>query len=224
MLFTDIRECKSVLEVDQRDSSEDKKLNFFIEQASQWIEEFLGRPGLEYKARTEFYKGSGTQKLQLRARPVYTTPTISLSLDEAGYYGEAKNSFAAADALVYGDDFALQVDQANGTSRSGILLRINSLWPKPTLRQMGYLSPFIGEGFGTIKITYTAGYKVEDLPASLRFACNMIVAKMRYLFPLGMELSSESYEERAISMISHRDYLFGQVKPLLYPFRNWKFS
>ena len=214
---------KKVLEVDPKDSSEDLKLNFFIEQASQWIEEFLNRPGMEYKSRTEYYKGTGTQKLQLRARPVYTSPTIQVSVDETGYYGQPTDSFPSTTALTVGDDFVLQLDQPDGTSRCGILLRLQDNWPKASIRQRGYLSPYIGEGFGTIKVVYTAGYRVENLPASLRFACNMIVAKMRYMFPLGMELSSESYEERAISILSHRDYLFGQVKPLLYPFRNFKF-
>ena len=71
MLWTDIQELKSVLEIDPGNTSEDKKLLLVIEWASAWMEEILGRPGFGYKARTEFYSGTGTQTLLLRSRPVY---------------------------------------------------------------------------------------------------------------------------------------------------------
>ena len=224
MLFTDLRETKVLLEIDPEDTEEDILLGFLIEHASQWIEEILNRPGMEKKSRTEYYFGTGNQKLLLRSRPVFTTPTIAVSLDEGGNFGATSGAFTSADAaLTYGTDFALVIDQDNGTSRSGILYRINNLWPKPSVRQRGLLSPFLGTGFGTIRVTYTAGYDVDNLPAGLRLAAGLLVQRLRYIMPLGQELTGDSFEERNISIVtSEKEKLLAIVKPLLLPYRNWK--
>ena len=223
MLYTDIFEVKTILSIALGDNSEDIALNFYIEQASSWIDEYLNRPDISLKSRTEYYNGTGTQRLCLKSRPVYTDPPIQVFLDEAAYYGSSSGSFGAGTELTYGSDFALILDEPNGTSRSGILVRLHDFWPKPAIRQVGYLSPFIAIGYGTIKVIYTGGYTVDTLPAMLRGAANLLVARMRYIFPLGMELSSESYEDRSIAMgTERRDYLMAMVKPMLFSFRNWK--
>lgn len=223
-ILTDLRELKSILEIDPLDNSEDKKLMFLIEMASQWIEEWLNRPGLFLKSRTEYYNGTNTQKLLLRSRPVYTSPTIQVFLDESGFFGSASGSFdATLTALVYGEDFALKIDQEDGTSRSGMLVRINNFWPRPAIRQQGLLAPFIGEGFGTIKVIYSAGYYVDNLPPVFRLACNTLVAQLRHMYPLGFLLTSENYEERAISLHIPKHFLLGMITPMLLSYRNWKF-
>lgn len=217
-----MREAKTILEIDPDDRSEDALLNLLIEQSSQWIEEFLNRPGMERKERTEYYFGTGTQRLLLRSRPVFTVPTILVRVDEAGNFGSTSGSFNADTALTYGDHFALVLDQEDGSSRSGILYRINNVWPAPSARMRGLLSPFVATGFGTIRVIYTAGYTVDSLPASIRLACNLLVQKLRYVMPLGMELAGDSYEERAISPLnSEKEKLMALAKPLLLPFRNW---
>ena len=231
MLYTDIRELKSILEIDPLDLSEDKKLFFLIEHASAIIEGFIGQD-FTFKTRTEFYKGSGTQKLLLRKRPVYPAPAspytaITVTYDSSGLFGAANNAFAGATSTTYtyGVDYTLQIDADDGSSRSGILIRNNMVWTKPNFRQAGWLSPFMGDDTGSFKVVYTAGYSVDTLPAQFRVAANLLVTRMRYLFPLGMAISSESYEERSISLLEEkRDYLMALVKPLLFPFRNWKFS
>lgn len=225
MLYTDLSELKTVLEIDPADTSEDTKLNFFVAQASAWIEELLNRPGMTYKSRTEFYKGTGTQKLTLRSRPVYSTPTIQVYEDNAAYFGSATGAFdPTLTQLTYGIDFCLQIDQEDGvSSRSGILLRINDIWTKPQVRQFGLLSPFIEDDPGSLKVVYSAGYLVDNLPTPFRLAANTLIAEMRYLFPLGMPIASESYEERSIAMMQYKDYLLTMIRPMLMPFRNWKF-
>lgn len=225
MLFTDLIECKSYLEIDQGDKSEDRNLNFFIEHVSQWFEELLNRPGMDKKERTEYYNGSGTQKILLRSRPVFTTPTPRVFLDESGNFGATSGSFDATNTeLTYGEHFALILDQENGTSRSGILYRIRNFWPKPTMRMAGLLSPFSGTGFGVVKIIYTAGYTPDSLPASLRMAANLLVARLRYIMPLGVELNSEGYEERSIGIVtSEKDKLLTLVNPILNNYKNRKY-
>ena len=225
MLLTDLRELKTYLDIDAGDTSEDKKLLFLVEHVSSWIEEVIDRPGLSFKSRTEYYNGSGTQKMLLRSRPVYTSPTITCLVDEAGYFGSASGSFASTTALVYGTDFCLQIDQEDGTSRSGILARINDTWPKPQVRQYGWLSPFIWSSQGNVKVTYTAGYTVDNLPSVFRLAINLLIARLRYILPIGYEMNSESYEERSISLaLSEKDKLLGLIRPMLLPYRNWTFG
>lgn len=223
--MSDIRELKAYLEIDNGDTSEDLKLGFLIEAVSQWIEELLNRPGFSYASRTEYYDGTGSPKLLLRSRPVYTTPTIQAYQDYSGFYGATSGAFdPGGTALVYGTDFALKVDQPDGTSRCGILIKMNSFWNKAAIRQVGYLSPFIGPSFGSIKVVYTGGYTVDNLPASFRMATNLLVSRLRYVLPLGLELSAESYEDRtiAISAIAQmKNYLLSMVRPFLWPYRNW---
>jgi len=221
--LTDVNECKVFLQIDPADTSEDLRLGFFIEMASAWIEESLNRVGqINYQSRTQYYKGSGTPKLLLRARPVFTSPTIQAWKDSGAWYGSVTDSFSSSNALTYGTDFALEIDQDDGSSRSGILLRINDYWPKRGLRQTGYLSPFVGESFGIIKIIYTAGYTQDTLPAPLRLACNTLVAELKQLFPLGFLLAGENYEERGVTyQLPQKKPLLSMIEPMICGFRNY---
>lgn len=221
MILTDLKELKTILEIPIEDTQEDTKLLFFIEWASQWIEELLNRPGLTRSTRTEYYQGTGTTKLLLRHRPVYTTPTIQVYIDELGHWGATSGSFNTETLLVYGTDYYLKVKEEGVPSREGILYRDRNVWPKPSVRRTGYLSPYIGEDQGSIKVIYSGGYTLDTLPVQFRMAVSILIAKMRHLFPLGMELSSESYEERGISILANsKTYLLKSVMDLILPYRN----
>lgn len=222
--LTDLNEVRRVLELDPLNTSEDAKLSFFIEYASDLIEEYLDRP-LAYAVRTEYYDGSGTQELRLRARPVHVSPTPVVYEDKIGYYGSASGAYDSSTQLVYGTDFFVKLDGTDGTqSRQGILVRRNNFWPKKDSRQRGYLAPYVSTGYGHVKVTYAGGYTVDAMPSQIRAACNLCVARLRALFPTGMEISSESYEERHVSLVAtRRDYLLALVKPMLFSFRSWSF-
>ena len=225
MLWTDLIEIKTLLGLDPGNTAQDAKLLLLNTVASEWLGEWLNRPGFDLKSRIEYYDGTGTQKLLLRSRPVYTSPTIQVYADNQGFWGAASGSFdTSTTELTYGTDFALMLDPGEeGKSRSGILVRINGYWERPMVRQRGLLSPFVGEGFGNVKVVYTAGYVVDTLPATLRMAANLLVARLNHVWPLGVELGSESYEERSLSYVnSERSKLFALVKPLIWPYRNLK--
>lgn len=223
MILTDLGELKRILDIPQADTGEDAKLLILVEQASSVIEEFLGRKNkLFKKARTEYYRGTGTQKLPLKCRPVFTTPTIAVSVDQGGYWGTPSDSFDSETALTWAEDFTLDIDQDDGTSRSGLLIRLGDVWPRPYVRKRGYLTPYIGDDKGSVKITYTAGYTVDTLPPEFRLATNILVARLRVLFPYGYMLSSEGYEERNVSYSVMGD-LFDLIRPILWMHRNMKF-
>lgn len=230
MLLTDIREAKIMLDIDPNDTTQDKKVLLFCEWSSAIIENFIGRD-LSYKTRTEFYQGTGTQKLLLKKRPVFPNPPspyaqLTVFYDTGGAFGTAPGAFSATDGtnipLQYGVDYTLQIDQDNGSSRSAILWRLNDYWNLPQVRQVGLLSPFLGPDPGSYKITYTAGWTIDTLPSAFRAAVNILIARLNFLFPYGVMTSSESYEERSLSYLVEED-LLKLVKHLLFYYRNWSF-
>jgi len=231
LLLTDLREIKSFLEIEPNDTSEDKKLNFYIEMVSQWIGEILNRPDFSYQFRTQIISGSGTQRILLRFRPVYpmigTPQQLTVTVDEGAYFGCASGSFTSnpgVQPLTYGVDYCLEIDQVDGSSRSGVLWRLNDYWPRPFAREIGILSPFAVPDTGSIQVQYMGGWTCDTLPAVFRLAINMAVAKLRSFFPLGIPLGSESYEERSVSyIIEKKNYIINDLRPLIWSWRNWKF-
>lgn len=225
MLYTDLIECKKIFEIDPANPAEDGKLLFFIEQASDIIGTFLDRPGIEYKQRTEIYQGTGATTINLKSRPVFPLDNggIQVFVDEYALFGSASGAFdPGTTMLTYGKDYCLKIDRDDGGSRSGILYRVGDYWPRRACRQRGLLSPFMGVDTGSVKVVYTGGYTCDTLPAGLRAACNFLVAKMRSIMPTGMEVGSESYQDRSMSFVTSRqDYLLGLVRPRLIPYRNW---
>jgi hypothetical protein len=227
-LFSSLPELKGFLQIDPEDRSEDKLLAFFSHAAAAWIEKYLNRRGYVKKERTEYYDGSSTQSLQLLSLPVHTSPTIRVWIDEdSPLYGELAGSFPDAKELTYGTDFGLErADSTTGVSQTGILVRTRNVWPRPGIRQKGYLSPFIGQSFGTIKVVYTGGHTTDTMPGDVVLAAVQLVARMRQLFPLGVPLASESYEERSIGLWNgafDKHWLTAQVKFLLSPHRRYRF-
>ena len=207
-------------------------LNFYLEHVSSWIEELLGRPNMAYGQYTEYYSSTLTGSILLKHRPVYAVPTPLVYISQNGFYGSTPDAFPADTLQVYGENFCLKIDQDDGLrSRCGILLPINNGngatqnggWFN---YQRGYsnglLSPYLSPVPGSIKVVYYGGYKVDDLPGTLRMACNMLVARMRTIMPLGVELTSESYEERSVAYLNDaKDKQISQVKAMLWNYRNW---
>lgn len=226
MLFTDLREVKAIMGIDVADTSADLQLTYLITMASDWIEEMLGRK-FEQKSVTEYYVGTGTPLLPLKRRPVLLTPTPQVWINLDGYYGTSDGGFSnSGDELTFGTDFCLDIDQDDQTtSRSGMLVYIRGVWPRAVVRRTGLLTPSIAPSaaMGSIKVTYTAGFTVNGLPPAFRLACNLLVARLLNILPLGVETSSESYQERSLTIqLSERSKLLALIHPLLTPYyRNW---
>ena len=225
MLFTDLREAKAMFDIEPGDGSEDKIIGFIIETASSWIEELVDRPDMSYRLRTEYYNGTGTPKLPLRHRPVYATPTPEVYLDESAWFGSVSGSFASDTQLTYGNSergFSLQVREEGQPSRSGILYRNNDVWPKFQVRSAGVLTPYVAPSPGIIKVVYYGGWTLDTLPAAFRLACQLLVARLLYVFPLGVELNSEGFEERSVGVVtSEKSKLLALVNPIIWNYRNW---
>lgn len=225
MLYEDLRELKSLFEIDPENTAEDKALLIYNQWMTSVVEEVCGRK-FTYGLYTEYYKGTGSLKLVLKKRPVYVSPSPPLVyIDQGGFFGSASGAFTGQNTqLFYGSDFCMDIDQDDNTSRSGILYRIGDFWQKIPYRQEGYLFPFVGPDLGSYKIVYYGGFTVSQLPGAFRLACAELVAGIRYLFPTGLPTTAENYEDRAISLSpSQYDYLLSLARPRLSTYRNWYF-
>ena len=152
-----------------------------------------GTAGLGTFARTytEYYDGTGKRDFQLRQRPVQSI--ASLYLDPSAAYGEATDAFAAATLLTAGTDYNLARD-ANPypeKSRSGWVVKIGGVWPRPGEGVSGLLGSYPGSSNGSIKVTYTAGF--VTIPADLVLAVCQLVAEMRRTSSSGGVMQSESF-------------------------------
>jgi hypothetical protein len=230
VLYTDLTKLKTALGLPASDTTEDVRLQHVVALVSSWVEEILGRD-LSAKSRTQFYKGTNTPKLPLRNRPVLTTFAGAACLprvwvDESAVAGANSADFGDGTELTYGSDFYLDFDAdadddgEDDASRSGLLIRRNNYWPRPGVRARGFLTTALGEGRGTIKVTYTE----NTLPPALRGGVEMLCSRVRAILPVGAEINSESYEDRSIGVsASQKEYLLALAKPLLLPWKNWSF-
>ena len=224
MIMTDLRELKLILEIDPNNTVEDAKLSLFIMWATDVIEGVLNRPGLMLKERTEYYGGTGTQKILLKNRPVLLDPVPQVYVDENGFFGSSSGAFTSnTSELTFGVDFCLDAPNADEPSKSGILIRINRLWPRPSARVQGLLSPFLTQSYGNVKVVYWGGYSNDTLPNDIRMAAVALVSKMRGFWPVGFELSSDSEPDKNISILAERkNYLTAMTKSLLWRYNNWR--
>jgi hypothetical protein len=142
------------------------------------IEEYLGRK-IKQATYTELYSGNGQAFLVLRQRPVQSI--TALYLDDYAYWGDAPGAFDPATTLqVEGTDYALDRDQPDGSSRSGLVYRVHGYWPRPITYGPARIAPELGPRAGNIKITYTAGY--ADPPPDLQLAVSLT---LKHVWELG---------------------------------------
>lgn len=132
---------------------------------------------------------------------------LNVYLDTGGYYGQGINPFAGLTQLFLGRDFALRIDQPDGSSKSGILRRLGGGpvgdlgWPWGWGERRGTLtarpSPIWANWNGNIRAQYTAGlgtgprYTSGTLPYDLTDAANMLVSRIRRDIPQGGPLTKE---------------------------------
>jgi hypothetical protein len=127
---------------------------------------------------------------------------VSVWSDDTGYWGQSSQAFSNQTYLTPGVDYALDVDQPDGTSRSGLLYRIGGNWSEPWVYQGGVISPFLGPASGNLKVVYTAGYKT--VPAQLTMAANTLIGRMIGVLPQGAALGSESVKDYSYTLAAAR--------------------
>ncbi len=166
--------------------------------AEEQIKRYCGRDFVYRSAQTEYYDGTGTDKLLL-ARWPFLPANVAVSVDIGGYYGQASGSFAASTALTLGTDFIVPITPTwgDGQNHSGIIKRIGTTWPLRASRPHGNLSYRPEPLPGCIKVTYTAGYSL--IPHPVKEAVWNLTSMKAQTSTYGRLAQSESGEGYSVS-------------------------
>jgi hypothetical protein len=172
------------------DTDYDAIIGQFIDASANIIEQEIGFNPLSSQ-RTEYYDGNGQQEMILRSAPVSTAAT---SLD---FYIDSDHAFGADTKI---------------DCSSGVHLRA----------QEGFL--WYQEGFPigiqNIKLTYTAGWTLANIPYDLRVCCYEIVG---WLFQRAQNklwnVQQQSYADGTISVLAVT--LPDNVKNILKKYRRY---
>lgn len=165
-----INEIKSRLKI--TGNSNDDMITSAAETAVFTIQRLTGIP-LPQRTFTEYYDGTASQKLVLNNRPVVRAG-IQVVIDEGGGYGgnpDRYNTSNGAMSLNIGSDFDLKdndprpADPTNPFCWSGILLRLNALWPVRFRRSIDGIAWRPAAYEASVKVTYTAGLAAMDFGA-----------------------------------------------------------
>lgn len=132
-------------------------LTYWTPLIEDQVEQYLKRP-LKYQAGVvEWPVSFGREYILLDRTPVWAVTEVRY--DPAGGFGQKANTFGTDTVLTAGDDYLLDIDGDGGLSESGTLLRVPSTWGSRRAYQTGLLTSWTEAAKGTIKVTYTGGYK-----------------------------------------------------------------
>lgn len=172
MLYLNLGTAKGFLNISV--TTYDAQLTLLMEGIEQAIDTYCGRP-MGRATVTEYYSPVGGYDLILDRWPIATTADVSAVYEDyGGYWGQPSGTFDATTALVLGDDYAVRLD---GVSKRAVLTRIGAQWPYSSQYTIGSLSGFRSPSFGTVKVTYTAGFSAGS-PADVIAAAYSEVAAL----------------------------------------------
>lgn len=188
-----------------------------IEQAT-----YPGAGPTNGKGDSGFYTGLGTRYLVLRHRPVLITG-LTVYQDMSGRFGTNPDGAfdSSTTVLTYGTDYTIQLDGYSSSaalSRTGILERINGVWPSLAVYQRGRLVHDEQPQRGNVKVAYTAGY--SSVPPAITQAAALWVAHIRRIQAQGGGIQSEGLGSYNYSMVPIQWGMPDEVRLLLSKYRN----
>jgi hypothetical protein len=214
-------------------TSEDSKLDLLTNYADAAIKRYLGidiestsYPGAATNGKGDsgYYSGNGSRYMVLRHWPV--TAIASVYLDASGVWGEGTDAFSSATLLTEGTDYSIRWEHYQGAavaSRTGILERINGVWPQSNWYRPGNIMLDPQTAQGNIKVAYTAGW--ATVPVDIVQAAALLVAHYRRTLPQGGMIQSESQGAYSYSMaaLSPNGWPTDVVR-LLAPYKEVRFA
>lgn len=134
---------------------------------------------------------------------------LEVHADSSGHYGDASGAFASTSRLVLGSEFALERDQADGTSKSAVLRRLGggpasvgeALWAEwPAYQARGALTARAAAVWpgvkGSVRVKMTYGY--ATIPDDVQSAVRMLAAWTYMHAPRGgLVVGNESLSDEA---------------------------
>jgi hypothetical protein len=200
------------------DDSQNAILIQLIGAASNFITDYCNRD-FTYGSYTDIYSGTNTPYLRLKRWPIWSIQNVWLEGGSAGSFGQAPNAFSLP-PLVQGVDFALAADQPDGSSLSGLLVKLNGVWPVRRSRTTSNLAGGYDSGFGNVKVQCTANFK--EVPGPVALACRMLVKRVMATRQFGALVKSEVTPDYSYSLDSFApgEELLGLIRPLLGKYRH----
>lgn len=221
MALTTLSAIKALLNIPAANTDQDDWLTALQGAAEQTIKSYCGRD-FEQASYTEYYTGTGLRTFVLRQTPVSTIS--SLYLDQSGNFGQNPDgAFDSTTQLTYGEDYVLDLNPSTGKSDTGIVFRINTIWPR--FYREYYIGRMAGRLFsseGNIKVTYTAGY--STIPADLQYAVAYLTAYMKRNIGTGAAINAERIGDYSYELIPPRWLtdipMLGEVRQILSRYRD----
>lgn len=200
--------------VNYTNSDRDAAYAIMVSQLDAAIKKKLRNP-IEQATYVEYYDAPTTDALALRWTPVYPT---GLQVIVVPFSAGNPASFVNVTPLVVNQDYTLQADQPDGSSRCGLLRRYNQVWGYsyfyPPTRLAGRLDP----DRQSVQVTYTAGYL--NVPADLQEAACLAVSMLYQARQLGQQVVSASLNGASYSVPATADGILDSpvIWPLLQPY------
>ena len=141
-----------------------------------------------------------------------------------GYAGLTAGPFGADKQLFLGTDYMLDIDEPDGSSRSGLLKRLTGGvgglggfdWPWAFQQRRGTLTaaipPVWGKWpYGSLKASYTAGLPLNLVPEDLQGAIFDMVAWQRQQTPVGVAVDIDRMAQQVSRAISYPEDVAPQL-------------
>ncbi len=189
------------------DVANDAQFRALITQCSARIETFCRRKfaAADY---TEYLAGTGERLLPTRQRPINSV--ASVYEDVNGNWGQGDDPFPAETLLTAGTDYAI-VKDSEGLGASGLLYRVNGIWPRYDGYKQGTISPVPATPQGNVKVTYNAGFTI--IPYDVQQACAFLCAAVKRTIKLGAPTASEAWEDYNYSLANAAAAAIGGLPP-----------
>lgn len=202
MALTTLEQFKAYMGIgpDESDATQDAQIAAIIPGVDRAIKNDIRRR-IERGTVTQYLNGNNQESLRLRETPV-VPDDMQVFVDSTGYSGQGPNAFGAETELTQGTDYYLPVDQEDGTSLSGLLVRIGCVWPGRIVRSGNRLVAERVDGQRNIKVVYTGGYLT--VPEDLVMLANQLVGWVAKRLD-GQQIQSERIDEYSYTMAGSKE-------------------
>lgn len=170
--------------------SEDSIIESMINRASSWANDYTQRLLLS-RVNTDYYDGDGTGTLILRQYPVTALSNL---------YDDTDRVFGGGTAINVTTDVSLD-------SNNGLIRLVNQ-------------AVAFNVGIANIKVVYTAGHLLSNVPASIQEAVLLYVGNSYRSQYLGQRFGATSEHVGDRSTTYSNDEIMNQIKNLLNPHRS----
>lgn len=194
-----VDDYKDLAGISRADVSRDTQIKALVNAVSDQLARLIHR-NIAKTEYTEYLSGDGDSILKLSNYPIISVSRVCI--DNAGYFGQAENSFPVSSDLIQGVDYAIMAG-VNGIGSSGFLRKIGGNWYRPRGYAIGKVAVQHGAPTGNILVEYMAGY--SPIPGAIKFAVSGLVSRAMSSIASGLPASSESYEDASASYFSPTD-------------------